>query len=125
MSQPQRIELPKEQLQQYYKLSAEDQRFEETLQKLSAQLDHELRSRRSKYLTRKELQKLNPSTTVYSSCGKAFIIETVPSMEAKLKSDLGTADKTILTIKKTGIYVQGQQDQIKGQINELIKPYLK
>ena len=125
MSQPKRIELPKEQLEQYYKLSQEDERYEENIEKLTAQLEHELRSRRSRYLTRKEIQKLNPNTPVYSACGKAFLLETVPSMEAQLKAGLALSDKTILTIKKTGIYVRGQQDQIKGQINELIKPYIK
>ena len=124
MAQPTKIHLPEEQLNQYYKLHAEDERLGEQLGKFSAQLDHELRVRRTKYITRHEIRKINPETPVYLSCGKAFILDSVPTTIQTLKKDLQKSDKTILTIKKTGIHIQGQQDHIRRQVNELIKPYI-
>ena len=124
MSQPVKIHLPDEQLKQYLKLRQEDERLGENLGKLSAQLEHELIQRRTKYLTRHEVQKLNPEAKVYQGIGKAFILETVPNQLQNLRNDLAASDKTVLTIKKTGIYIQNQQDQIKLQINELVKPFI-
>lgn len=120
-----RIQLPDEQMKQYYKLHTEDERLGENLNKLSAQLDLELRQRRTKYITRHEISKISPSVPVYQACGKAFILDSVPNTLATLRQGLGQADKNILMIKKTGIYIQAQQDAIKSQVNELLKPYLK
>ncbi|EAY19965.1 hypothetical protein TVAG_402190 [Trichomonas vaginalis G3] len=119
-----RREFPEEQKKQYYKLCAEDDRLGDNLAKFSAQLELELRQRRTKYLTRHEISKLNPSVPVYQSCGKAFILDTVPNTLTTLRSDLAQADKHILMIKKTGIHIQAQQAQIKGQINELLRSVL-
>lgn len=124
MSRSTPIQLPEEQLKQFYKLRAEETRLGENLGKLTMQLEHELQTRRTKYITRHEVAKLNPSTPVYQSVGKAFILDTVPNTLATLRADLGKEDKAILTIKKTGIYITAQQDQVKLQMNELVKPYL-
>lgn len=120
-----RIQLPDEQMKQYMKLHAEDEHLGDNLSKFSAQLDLELRQRRTKYITRNEVSKLDASVPVYQACGKAFILDTVPNTLKTLRQNLAQADKNILTIKKTGIYIQAQRDAVKAQVNELIKPYLK
>ncbi|EAY03722.1 hypothetical protein TVAG_473460 [Trichomonas vaginalis G3] len=124
MSRGGQIMLPEEQMKQFYKLRAEEARLEENLGKFTAQLGRELQTRRTKYITRHEVAKLNPSTPVYLSVGKAFVLDNVPNTLATLRADLAKQDKSILTIKKAGIHIADQQTQIKLQIEELVKPYL-
>lgn len=121
----QQIRLPQEQLQQWLKFQQEDDRLNDNLNKVSAQLDAELRARRSKYLTRKEIKQLSPEIPVYKSVGKAFILDTVPQTIEYLRSELGKSDQRVLNIKKAGIYILSQQEQVAMQVQELVKPFMK
>ena len=78
----------------------------------TVQLDTELRNRRSKYITRQEIAKLFKD--VYSSIGKAFLLDFVPKTLEKLRIDLGKCDEKILIINKTGIYILGQQNDVRN-----------
>jgi len=118
------IRLPDEQMKQYMKLHTEDERLGENLGKVSAQLDAELRTRRTKFLTRMELSKINTQSPAYKPIGKAFVLDNIPNTLKTLREDIALCDKKILMIKKAGIYVANQQDQLKMQINELVKPYI-
>ena len=120
-----RISLPDEQLKQYRKLHIEEEKHSEALAKASAQLDSELRQRRSKFITRHEIQQLASDTPVYRSLGKAFIKGTVQDTVESLRNELGTSDKRIQQIKMQGVYVVLQRDQVRKQIGELIQPYMK
>jgi chaperonin cofactor prefoldin len=118
------IRLPPEQLAQYQRFQQENQRLAENLGKVSGQLEAELSARRAKWLTRKEISNLGASVPVYKAVGKAFLLDDVPSTVASLRAELGKADQRILQLKKTGIFIVGQQQEVTVQIRELVKPYL-
>lgn len=118
------IRLPEEEMQQYIKFSQEDERLGENLQKVTAQLESELVNRRSKYITRKEVSQYGDDVPVYRTVGKAFILDTTRNTEESLRQDLAKSDQKILKIKQTGVYIVGQQDGVRMQINELLKPFI-
>jgi chaperonin cofactor prefoldin len=124
MSRPTEIHLPPEQLQQYTRYQQENARLAENLSKVTAQLEIELTVRRSKWVTRKEISNLGADVPVYKIVGKAFLLDDVPSTVASLRAELGKSDQRILQLKKTGIYIVGQQDEVGVQIRELVKPFL-
>lgn len=119
------VNLPKEAMEQYQKLQQEDTHMTDNLDKLTAQLDIELHKHRSKYITRKELSGLPETTTVYRALGKAFILDNHQNTMNQLRSDLAHSDKIIHKIKKMGVHFQGKSDEIRSQMNEVIKPYIQ
>ena len=121
----QQIRLPEDQMNQYIKYRQEEERCIENINRATVQLETELRNRRSKYITRQEIAKLPQDVPVYSSVGKAFLLDSVPTTLEKLRSELGKCDEKVLLIKKTGIYILGQQDEVRNQIDELLAPYIK
>lgn len=121
----QQIRLPEEQMNQYLKFRQEEETCQENLSRATIQLESELRNRRQKFITRQEISKLSPDVPVYNTVGKAFILDSVPSTVEKLRNDLGKSDEKILSIKKTGVYILGKQDDIRNQIDELLMPYVK
>ena len=126
MAQPQQLQirLPEEEMQQYLKFHKEDERLGENLAKVSSQLEAELVNRRSKFITRKEVMTYNEDVPIYRTVGKAFILDTVKATEDSLRQDLAKCDQKILQIKRTGVYIMGQQDGVRMQMNELIKPFI-
>ena len=120
----QEVRLPEEQLQQFLRYRQEEDRYTENLNKLTAQLEVELRNRRTKFITRREISQLNEDAKVYQSVGKAFLLETVPETVRQLREDLGKSDQRVLKLKQTGIYIVGQRDDVRTQINEIVKPYV-
>lgn len=121
----QQIRLPEEQMNQYMKFRQEEERCRENLGRATVQLETELRNRRQKFITRQEIAKLPADVPVYNTVGKAFVLDSVPATVEKLRADLGKSDEKILAIKKTGVYILGQQDDVRGQIEELLTPYIK
>lgn len=126
MAQPQQLQirLPEEEMQQYLKFHKEDERLGENLAKVSSQLEAELVNRRSKFITRKEVMTYNEDVPIYRTVGKAFVLDTVKATEDALRQDLAKCDQKILQIKRTGVYIMGQQDGVRMQMNELIKPFI-
>lgn len=118
------IRLPDEEMQQYIKFMKENERLGENLQKVESQLEAELVNRRTKFITRKEVMTYSEEVPIYRTVGKAFILDTVKNTEESLRQDLGKSDQKILQIKKTGIYIMGQQDGVRMQISELVKPFI-
>jgi chaperonin cofactor prefoldin len=118
------IRLPEEQLQQYIRFTQEDGRLTENLAKVTAQLEAELASRRAKFVTRKEVLNLGTDVLVYKTVGKAFIRDSVKATADQLPVELARSDDRILKIKKTGIYIVGERDAVRQQIDELVKPFL-
>jgi chaperonin cofactor prefoldin len=118
------IRLPEEQLQQYVRFTQEDSRLTENLSKVTAQLEAELASRRAKFITRKEVLNLGADVLVYKTVGKAFVRESVKATADQLRAELARSDERILKIKKTGIYIVGERDAVRQQIDELVKPFL-
>jgi chaperonin cofactor prefoldin len=111
-------------LAQYQRLQQENQRLAENLGKLSSQLEAEIGGRRAKWLTRAELSNMDATVPVYKAAGRAFLLDDVPSAVAGLRGEIGRADQRILQLKKRGISTVGEQQEIAGQIRELVKPYL-
>jgi chaperonin cofactor prefoldin len=124
MARPGEIRLPEDVGKQYVKYSQEVDRLTENLQKATAQLEAELQSRRSKFITRREILNYGSDVRIYKTVGKAFVVDDVQSAAASLRADLAKSDQKILQIKKTGIYIVGQRDGVKAQIAELLKPYV-
>lgn len=122
---PVQIRLPEEQMQQFIKLRQEDERLTENLNKVTAQLDVELRNRRTKFITRREISSYPENTRVFQSVGKAFVLDTAPHICETLREDLKKSDDKILKIKKTGIFIVSQRDETNNQISELVKPFMK
>jgi chaperonin cofactor prefoldin len=119
------VALPEDVAAQYYKYSQEVDRLTENLQKTTAQLEAELQSRRSKFITRREILNYGQDVPIYKTVGKAFVLNDVKTAAENLRSDLAKSDQRVLAIKKTGIYIVGQRDGVKAQIAELLKPYVK
>jgi chaperonin cofactor prefoldin len=120
----QEIRLPPEQMAQYQRFQQENQRLAENLSKVSGQLESELGARRAKWLTRKEISNLGATQPVYKAVGKAFLLDDVASTVASLRAELGKADQRILQLKKTGIFIVGQQQDVAVQIRDLVKPFI-
>jgi chaperonin cofactor prefoldin len=118
------IRLPEEQLQQYVRLTQEDGRLSENLAKVTAQLEAELGARRAKFITRKEVLNLGADVMVYKTVGKAFILDTVKGTADQLRAELARSDDRVLKIKRTGIYIVGEREVVRQQIDELVKPFL-
>lgn len=124
-SQEVQIRLPDEQMQQFMKLRQEDERLGENLQKVTAQLERELRNRRTKFITRREVSSYTDNTPIYRSVGKAFILSSKAETVDALRNDLGESDQKVLKLKQTGIFIVGQRDDTQNQISDLVKPFIK
>jgi hypothetical protein len=51
-------------------------------------------------------------------------LDDVQSAAESLRADLAEADSRILQLKKTGIYIVDKQDEVRAQIEELVKPFI-
>lgn len=118
------IQLPEDERNQYMKYRQEDERYGESLAKVTGQLEAELNNRRSKFITRRELMGLSDEVPIYRTTGKAFLLNSVAAESATLRQELAKIDERILQFKKLVVYFIGQQDGVRAQMNELLKPFM-
>ncbi|OHT10476.1 Prefoldin subunit 1 [Tritrichomonas foetus] len=119
-----RVSFPDELKEQFYKLRNEEDKHTETLARLTAQLEGELKSRRTKFITRREISTYSNDVPVYSQLGNAFLLSDVPTLVSQIRKDLGKSDEKVLKIKQTGIYIVGQREDVRKQISDMIAPYM-
>ena len=118
------ITLPEEALKQYQGFIVRQQQLRENENQIAAELEREIQERKSKYVTRNEIRKLKEGAITYKSAGKAFIVSPPATVISNLTKELAASDTAIYKLKKVLVTLEGQEQVINADIQDLVRPYI-
>ena len=118
------ITLPDEALKQYQAFIVRQQQLRESESQIAAELDREIQERKSKYVTRNEIRKLKEGAVTYKSAGKAFIVSPPATVISNITKDLAASDLAIYKLKKVLVTLEGQEQVINADIQDLVRPFI-
>eukprot|EP01112_Ceratiomyxa_fruticulosa_P009618 TRINITY_DN2518_c0_g1_i1.p1 TRINITY_DN2518_c0_g1~~TRINITY_DN2518_c0_g1_i1.p1 ORF type:complete len:124 (-),score=28.71 TRINITY_DN2518_c0_g1_i1:151-522(-) len=104
----------------FYELQDRLMEQNRNLQQVKARIQMNTNEKKRSQFTLQEINTLPPSTRTYKAVGKAFILESIPSIKSEISKRIEKIDTEVTTLTNQTKYIERQILDTESGIKELI-----